>query len=140
MSTARGGVGLNRAGSHLLTPEQVNPLFPRRLDHWRHVGLSLRAASALADAGCDSIEEVAKLGRTYFAGKPNLGKKTLQELAALVGFWPERKTVIDAVAAALAMTITDPDEARDIATDVLIALRRSGFVVVAPRTAPRRRR
>jgi hypothetical protein len=119
---------------------QAAPLSTDRFDHWRGRGLSLRAAVALADAGCDSAEDVARLGPHYFAGKPNLGRKTLQELTALVGFSPARKTVIDAVAAALALTIPDLDEARDIATDVLIALRRSGFVVVAPRSAPRRRR
>ena len=140
MSTTRDGVGLERAESHRLASTQTTRPFQHRLDYWRHVGLSLRASSALARAGCDSIEEVARLGREYFAGRPNLGRKTLQELAVLAGFPPERRTVIDAVAAALSMTITDADEAREIATDVLIALRRSGFVVVAPKTAPRRRR
>ena len=52
----------------------------------------------------------------------------------------ERRTVINTVAAALSMTITDADKAREIAIDVLIALRRSGFVVVAPETTARHRR
>jgi hypothetical protein len=39
-------------------------LFPARFVAWQRRGLSSRAASALAAAGCDSIEDVARLGRT----------------------------------------------------------------------------
>jgi hypothetical protein len=140
MSASRDTVRLEPVCSNPLVSGQGSRLFPHRLDYWRRFGLSFRAASALASTGCDTVEDAAKLGRIYFAGRPNLGRKTLQELAVVLGFSPERKTAIDAVAAALAMTIADPDETREIATDVLIALRRSGFVVVAPRTAPRRPR
>jgi hypothetical protein len=123
-----------------LASGQASRLFPHRLDYWRRFGLSFRAASALASTGCDTVEDAAKLGRVYFAGRPNLGRKTLQELAIVLGFSSERKTAIDAVAAALALTVADPDETREVAIDVLIALRRSGFVVVASRTTSRRPR
>jgi hypothetical protein len=36
-----------------------------------------RAASALALAGYDTIEQVTNLGRTWFQGRPNIGAKTL---------------------------------------------------------------
>lgn len=106
-------------------------LFPRRLAAWQRRGLSFRAAAVLSNAGCDTPEDVARLGRAYFQKQPNCAQKTLSELAA-VGDWPENRiTAVDAIAAALAMAIVEPEERHEVATDVMIALRRSGFVITA---------
>lgn len=110
--------------------------YPHRFRLWTERGLSPRAASALALASIDTVEQVAALGRAYFAGKPNVGAKTLEELAILAGWPPKNKTPVDAIAAALGLSIADPDEAREAATDAVIALRRSGFVIASHRSAP----
>lgn len=104
---------------------------------WTARGLSARAASVVALAGCDSVEEITRLGRAYFEGRPNCARKTLAELAALAGWPPRVATAADAIAAALALAIDDPTEAHEAATDVCIALRRSGFVISAKRTEAR---
>jgi hypothetical protein len=63
-----------------------------------------------------------------------LGAKTLAELAT-IAFWPaERQTAADAIAAALRLAIDDPAECAEAATDALIALRRSGYLIVASAT------
>jgi hypothetical protein len=41
--------------------------------------------------------------------------------------------VVDAIAAALLLAISDPEEARKVAVDVATALRRSGFILIAER-------
>jgi hypothetical protein len=105
-------------------------LFPARFVAWQRRGLSSRAASALAAAGCDSIADVARLGRSYFEGRPNCATKTLSELAVLAGWPTKHRTAVDAIAQVLEMAIDDAEEARELATDAFIALRRSGFVVV----------
>jgi hypothetical protein len=107
-------------------------LFPERLAAWRSAGLSARAAAALATSGCDTIPQVVRLGRAYFEGRPNLGPKTLAELAKLAGWPPKRRTALDVVSSALSIGL-DPEEAREAACDVMAALRRSGFVLVTAR-------
>lgn len=107
-------------------------LFPERLAAWRSAGLSARAAAALATSGCDTIPQVARLGRAYFEGRANLGPKTLAELAKLAGWPPKRRTALDVVSSALSIGL-DPEEAREAACDVMAALRRSGFVLVTAR-------
>ena len=100
----------------MMVPNPLSPragrLFPQRFMAWRQRGLSARAAGALASAGCDTIEDVTRLGRTYFEGTPNCASKTLAELAVLAD-WPAKpRTAIDTIAQALGLAIDDPDEAR----------------------------
>jgi hypothetical protein len=109
--------------------QRTTRLYPHRFVAWQREGLSARAASVVALAGCNTIEEIGRLGRSYFEGRPNCAEKTLAELAALAGWAPKRATAVDAIAAALALSIPDPDETREVATDVMVALRRSGFVI-----------
>lgn len=110
--------------------QQCHRLYPRRFAIWQEHGLSVRAASAVAVAGCDTVADIARLGHAYFEAQPNCGAKTLAELAALSGWEPDRRTAVDAIAAALSMSI-NLKETRDVATDVMIALRRSGFTIIA---------
>jgi hypothetical protein len=114
-----------------------NVLFPQRLAQWRAQGLSFRAATALAHASCDTADEVARLGPCYFSRRPNLGPKTQQELAALGNWSPKRPSPIDAIAASLALAIADPEDAREAATDAVMALGRSGYMLSAWRTERR---
>jgi hypothetical protein len=60
----------------------------------------------------------------------------LQELSVLAGWPPEHRTPVDAIAAALGLSIPDPTEARDAATDAVIGLRRAGYVIAARRSEP----
>ena len=108
-------------------------LYPHRFMRWQAHGLSARAASVVALAGCDTIDEITRLGRGYFEGRRNCAAKTLAELAVLAGWPPKVATAVDTITAALALAIDDPDETREVATDVMIALRRSGFVISARR-------
>ena len=110
--------------------------YHRRLTAWHASGLSTRAAGALATASCDNIDEVTRLGREYFEKLPNCAAITLQELAILAGWPPPRATAAEAISAALLLSIHDPDEAKEAATDALIALRRAGFAVVVSRSVP----
>ena len=109
----------------------VTRLFPKRFMRWQQAGLSVRAAAVLSNAGCDTPEQVTQLGRSYFEGRPNCGERTLAELAERAGWPPKRPTAVDAIAAALGLAISDPEETREMAADTIIALRRSGFVIVA---------
>ncbi len=110
---------------------QIIRRYPDRFASWQNAGLSARAASVVSLAGCDSVEQIAALGRPYFAAQPNCAAKTLAELAQLAGWPAPRNTAVDAIAAALGMVINDPEETHEVATDVMIALRRSGFVIAA---------
>lgn len=56
---------------------------------WRHSGLSVRAATAVAAVGCNSLDEIRDLGWNYFHNRQNCGIRTLQELSDLVGGWPD---------------------------------------------------
>ena len=108
---------------------KIGRMFDQRKEYWRSRGLSVRAAGVLAGAGCDTVEAVARLGRPYFERRPNCANRTLAELEKLAAWPPRRQTVVDAIAAALSLTITDPEEAKEAAEDTVIALRRSGFVI-----------
>lgn len=119
---------------------ETKRLYPHRFRLWSERGLSPRAASALALAGVDTIEQVTALGREWFQKKPNVGVKTLNELARLACWPDESKTPVDAVAAALRLAIADPDEAKEAATDAVIALRRSGYIIASRQSAPAGRR
>jgi hypothetical protein len=88
-------------------------LFPHRFVAWQRRGLSARAAGALASAGCDTTEKVARPGRSYFEGRPNYAAKTQ----------------------ALQMAFRDPEEAREATADVMASLRRDGFVLTTIRRA-----
>jgi hypothetical protein len=114
-----------------------NVLFPRCLARWHAQGLSFRAAAAVTHANCDTADEVARLGRDYFEGRRNCSTVTMQALATLANWPSKRQTAVDAIATALAMAIADPAEAREAATDAVIALRRSGYVLSARRTEAR---
>ena len=90
---------------------------------WTQRGLSARAAFAVSFAGCDTVEEVTRLGRKFFASRPNCGLQTLTKSANLAGWPPYDTTTVDAIAAALALAIDDPAEAREASVDVVVALR-----------------
>jgi hypothetical protein len=109
--------------------------YPRLFQLWSSRGLSPRAASALALAGCETVEQVTNLGRAWFQ-RPNIGAKTLAELSTLAGWPPEHRTPVDAIAASLGLSIPDPEAARDAAMDAVIGLRRAGFVIAAKRSEP----
>jgi hypothetical protein len=56
---------------------------------WREMGLSARAVSVVAAAGCRSLDEIRALGWHYFRRQENCGLRTLQELSELIGGWPD---------------------------------------------------
>lgn len=58
---------------------------------WRDQGLSVRAATAVAAAGCQSPEEVRDLGWRFFLRQGNCGPRTVEELSDLVGGWPDAR-------------------------------------------------
>ena len=58
---------------------------------WLNQGLSVRAATAAAAAGCRSLDELRDLGWRFFKYQNNCGTKTLEELSALVGGWPDMR-------------------------------------------------
>ena len=62
-------------------PAEIRRLFPQRFVAWQRQGLSARASSAAALACCDTVAEIMRLGRPYFENLPNVGTKTLEELA-----------------------------------------------------------
>ena len=109
-------------------------LFPLRFAAWQAQGLSARAASAAATVGCDTAEEIARLDRVYFERLPNLGEKSLQQLADLAGWPPKRRPAVDTIATSLALEI-DPEEARETATDDLTSLRKAGFALAVSNRA-----
>lgn len=110
----------------------TSKLFPKRFARWQSAGLSARAASAVSLACCDTVEEIARLGRVYFEGRPNCADKTLAELAAICGWPPKSRNAIDTIAAALSIGMP-ADEAHEAAADVMSALRKSGFVLAVRR-------
>lgn len=59
------------------------------LKFWRDQGLSARAATAVAAAGCQSLDDIRNLGWHSFEGRDNCGRGTLQQLSNLVGGWPD---------------------------------------------------
>lgn len=59
------------------------------LGFWLGHGLSVRAATAAAAAGCRSLNELRDLGWRAFQHQNNCGSKTLKELSELVGGWPD---------------------------------------------------
>lgn len=117
----------------LSLPPASRPQFEARFRMWQRMGVSARAASVLALAACDTVEEVRRLGRRYFAGYDNVGPTTLSELTRLAGWKSEVTTAEDAVVAALRLAIGNKDGARDVARDILMSLRRAGFVVLSRR-------
>jgi hypothetical protein len=122
--------------SSSLSP-RTDQFFPQRSAPSRGLGLPARASSVLALADCQTVEDVRRLSSSYFNGRRNCGKQTLNELAQLAG-WP-RRTPVDAIATALLLAIRDPEEARETALDVLSAIRRSGFVLAASKRVERAR-
>lgn len=59
------------------------------LQHWMGKGLSVRAATVIAAADCQSLDDIRRLGWWYFQGQRNCGLVTLMELSELVGGWPD---------------------------------------------------
>jgi hypothetical protein len=105
----------------------INRLFAERRALWRARGLSMRTSGILAGAGCDTIDDVARLGRLY--SRPNCGTRSLTELAELAG-WPAKPhTMVDVIGTVLGLAIADATEVREVAQDVALALRRAGFVL-----------
>jgi hypothetical protein len=102
-------------------------------EHWLRY-CSPRAATALARAGCKSLEEVAAIGRIPLGRLPNTGKVTLDVIASLLAasglaFIDDAVTPLAALARTLALTIPDQVEAEEVARDCLSSLRRAGFVL-----------
>ena len=97
--------------------------FRDRYVAWQAQDLPARVADALANAGIDTVGQVARLGRASFKGRSNLGPETLRELA---GRPKERLTAADVIAGALFLSLP-PDDARETVVDAVIALRRNGF-------------
>jgi hypothetical protein len=58
------------------------------LQFWRAQGLSTRAATVVAAAGCWSWRDLRKLGWRYFEGQENCGKRTLTELSTFIDGLP----------------------------------------------------
>jgi hypothetical protein len=110
---------------------ETNRPFPKRFMGWPSQGLSARTASVRALAGCDNVEQVAAVGRSYFENFPNLREKSLARLPDLAGRSPKRRTVVD-TALALGM---DPEAARETATDVLTSHQKAGFVLTVSNRA-----
>jgi hypothetical protein len=127
--------------NHMMSAQAPSPrpsqLFPQRSVTWQGLGLSVRASNVLALANCQTVDDIRRLGRSYFQGRRNCGEHTLNELAQLAGWTPKLRTPVDAIAAALSLTIRDPEEAREAAFDVLSSLRRSGFVMAASKRVER---
>jgi hypothetical protein len=90
--------------------------FRDRYVAWQAQDLPARGADALANAGIDTVGQVARLGRASFKGRLNLGPRTPRELA---GRPKERLTTADVIAAA--------DGACATVVGAVIALRRNGF-------------
>src|SRR4051812_3047234 len=103
-----------------LTPE-IDRNFRQRFLLWAERGLPTRAATVLADAGCDTYDDVQRLGREYFEVFTGCGKKTFQDLAIFFGWPPKVGSAVAAIAAALALSLSDPEQARDAAEDVVIS-------------------
>jgi hypothetical protein len=59
------------------------------LSFWKAQGLSVRAATAVAAADCQSVDEIRDLGWLFFRRQENCGNRTLEELSDLVGGWPD---------------------------------------------------
>jgi len=59
------------------------------LGFWLDLNLSIRAATAAAAVGCQSVDELRGLGWRFFQCQENCGTRTLQELSELVGGWPD---------------------------------------------------
>ena len=97
--------------------------FLDRYDAWQARDLPARVADALANAGIDTVGQVARLDRASFKIRPHFGPKALRELA---GRPKERLTAADVIAEALSLS-PPPDDARETVADAVIALRRNGF-------------
>lgn len=107
-------------------------------EHWLRY-CSTRAATAIARAGCRSVQEIAAYGRQAFLRQPNAGLKTVGELAKLAdhagGFADDKLTPQAAIAKALRLSLPADEDAEAAAGDVVCALYRSGFAVVSRETA-----
>lgn len=62
---------------------------PTLFKYWRHQGLGVRAAAAVAAVGCKSVDEIRDRGWHFFERRGNCGSRTLQELSDLVGAWSD---------------------------------------------------
>jgi hypothetical protein len=109
-------------GMVMIGPQSLSPrtrrLFPHRFVAWQRRSLSARAAGALASAGCDTLEDVAYLGRSYSEGRRSCAAKTVSELAILAGWPPKPRTAIDTIVQAPGLAIDDPEEASEAAANL----------------------
>ncbi len=107
----------------------INRLFAERCALWRARGLSMRTSGILAGAGCDTIDDIARLGRPYFEVRPNCGTRSVTKLGELAG-WPAKPhTMVDVFGDVLGLAIGDTTEVREVAQDIALALRRAGFIL-----------
>jgi hypothetical protein len=98
--------------------------FRDRYVAWQVKDLPARVADALASTGIDTVGQIARLDRASFRSRPNLGPKTLRDLA---GRPKERLTAADVIAGALSLSLPPDDDAREAVVGAVIALRRNGF-------------
>lgn len=66
------------------------------LPFWRAQGLSTRAATAVAAAGCRSLRDLSRLGWQPFETQENCGKQTLAELSQFIDGLPNVTNKYDA--------------------------------------------
>ena len=103
---------------------------------WVQAGCSTRAASAIARAGCRTVQHIAAHGREAFLAMANTGPKTVDEIARVCdGFATDCLTPQTALERTLSMTIADAEEAAEIAKDCINSLIRAGFCIAARRAA-----
>lgn len=110
-------------------PQNVPQNFQSRFEAWQRKGLSSRACSVLALAGCNTVEQVRHLGRAWFERRPNVGIKTITELQKFAGWTADRKSPVDVIAITLRLSIPDIAEAREAAQDTVLGLERAGYVI-----------
>ena len=95
--------------------------FQDRYVAWQAKDLPARVADALANAGIDTVGQVARLGHASFKGRSNLEPRTLRELA---GPLKERLAAAPVIAGASSLSLP-PDDARETVVGGVIALRRT---------------
>jgi DNA-directed RNA polymerase alpha subunit len=52
-----------------------------------YAGPSIRAINVIKNAGAETLDDIRRLGLAHFKKQSNCGKKTLQEIGALIGGW-----------------------------------------------------
>ena len=72
--------GRARAARNTLTKDRRQAIF----NFWASQGLSTRACTVLAFAGCETLADIVDLGQIYFKQQKNCGPVTLREIKHLI--------------------------------------------------------